>query len=246
MDPYLEHPALWPDVHNSLIAALRDELAQAVAPRYYVALEQRAYLLTPDDIVLVGRPDLSMVGAPPRRDASPAPRQAAVLEVEPPMTDELRENYLEIREVKTGRVITVLQLLSPTNKINPDGREQYLRKRGQILRSRTSLVEIDLLRAGEPMPVTGASLQSDYRILVSHEWRRPRAELLAFGVRDEILAFPLPLQLGDDEPTVDLNTALHDLYRRARFDLRLDYAQPAVPPLPAEDAAWAASLTGRR
>ena len=62
MDPYLEHPALWPDVHNSLIATLRDELAQAVAPRYYVALEQRAYLLTPDDIVLVGRPDISVVG----------------------------------------------------------------------------------------------------------------------------------------------------------------------------------------
>jgi hypothetical protein len=246
MDPYLEHPALWPDVHNSLLAALRDELAQVVAPHYYVALEQRAYLLTPDDIVLVGRPDISMVGAPLRREVSPAPHQAGVMEVELPMTDELRENFLEIREIKTGRAITVLELLSPTNKINLDGREQYLRKRGQILRSRTNLVEIDLLRAGGPMPMTGVSRQSDYRILVSREWRRPRADLLAFDVRGVIPTFALPLQMGDTEPSVDLNTALQDLYRRARFDLRLDYTLPAVPPLTPGDADWAASLMGRR
>jgi len=39
MDPYLEHPALWPDVHNSLIAAIRDALVPLVAPRYYVVIE---------------------------------------------------------------------------------------------------------------------------------------------------------------------------------------------------------------
>lgn len=26
MDPYLEHPSLWPDVHHSLIAAIRDAM----------------------------------------------------------------------------------------------------------------------------------------------------------------------------------------------------------------------------
>ena len=246
MDPYLEHPALWPDVHNSLIAALRDVLAEAVAPRYYVALEQRAYLLTPDDIVLVGRPDISVVGERLRRDAAVAPRQNGVLEVELPMADELREDYLEVREVKTGRVVTVLELLSPTNKVNLDGREQYLRKRGQILLSRTSLVEIDLLRLGEPMPLAGTPIHSDYRILVSREWRRPRAELYAFGVRDAVPSFALPLLRGDSEPSVDLNGVLHELYSRARFDLRLDYTEPAVPPLLPEDDQWAAELIGRR
>ena len=63
MDPWLEHPALWPDVHNRLIAAISDALTPLVAPRYYVALERRTYLLTPDDLVFVGRPDVSF-GAP--------------------------------------------------------------------------------------------------------------------------------------------------------------------------------------
>ncbi|MCB0159727.1 MAG: DUF4058 family protein, partial [Caldilineaceae bacterium] len=60
-DPYLEHPSLWPDVHNSLIAAIRDALSPMVAPKYYISLERRAHLLTPDDIVFIGRPDLAVV-----------------------------------------------------------------------------------------------------------------------------------------------------------------------------------------
>ena len=38
MDPYLEHPALWPDVHNRLIAAISDALTPLLAPRYYIGL----------------------------------------------------------------------------------------------------------------------------------------------------------------------------------------------------------------
>jgi hypothetical protein len=61
MDPYLEHPALWPDVHNALIARLRDELAPRLRPRYFVALEQRTYLNEPEGPVFAGRPDAVVV-----------------------------------------------------------------------------------------------------------------------------------------------------------------------------------------
>ena len=47
MDPYLEAPGLWPDVHNSLIASVRYELFPRLFPRYYVALEERTYALAP-------------------------------------------------------------------------------------------------------------------------------------------------------------------------------------------------------
>ena len=92
------------------------------------------------------------------------------------------------------------------------------------------------------MPVVGAQVQSDYRILVSRGIQRPRASLIAFSLRQPIPAFPLPLLPGDDEPEVALNRILHMLYRRARFDLRLDYAQPPIPPLAETDAAWAQAL----
>lgn len=87
-------------------------------------------------------------------------------------------------------------------------------------------MEIDLLRAGEPMPVIGPQVKSDYRLLVSRGSHRPRAALIAFTLRQPIPHFTLPLLPGDAEPEVSLNDILHDLYRRARFDLRLDYTQP--------------------
>jgi hypothetical protein len=60
MDPYLEHPALWPDVHNSLIAEMRRDLAPRVRPKYYVGIEERTYLSDGDELVLVGRADVAV------------------------------------------------------------------------------------------------------------------------------------------------------------------------------------------
>lgn len=243
MDPYLEHPSLWQDVHNRLIAAIADDLSEKVAPRYYVGLERRAYLVSPDDIVLVGRPDIALIPTgsfQPRRILPLA--DVAVLEVDVPMTDEIGENFLEIHEVKTGELITIIELLSPANKLMGQGRKEYEEKRAHIFRTRTNLVEIDLLRAGEPMPVIGKPVHSDYRVLVSRGSQRPRARLYAFNLRQPIPVFHIPLLPGDTEPEIDLGQVLHALYQRARFDLRLDYTVPPVPPLSEEDAQWATEL----
>lgn len=249
MDPYLEHPSLWPDVHNRLIAAIADALVGAVAPRYYVGLERRAYLLKPDslDIIFVGRPDVSIVAG----QSEPAPAGGvvavadapAVYDVDLPMADEVGENFLEIHEVQTGKLVTLIELLSPVNKLSPDGRAQYLEKRADVLRTRTNLVEIDLLRAGSPLPAIGTDAPSDYRILVAPGWRRPHARLYAFGVRQPIPEIAIPLMQGEEQPVLALNEVLHQLYTRARFDLRLDYSRPPVPPLNDDDSAWAKSLT---
>jgi hypothetical protein len=164
---------------------------------------------------------------------------------EVPMGEDMEEVFLEVREATTGKAVTVLELLSPVNKLVSRGREAYEEKRAQALRTRTSLVEVDLLRAGQPMPVVGSSIPSDYRILVSRGATRPRAQLYAWTVRETIPAFPLPLLPEDAEPMVELGTVLHALYDRAGYDLRLDYARAPVPPLGAEDAAWAQQLTAR-
>jgi hypothetical protein len=166
----------------------------------------------------------------------------AVLEVDVPMAEEVAEVFLEVRDVATGQCVTVVELTSPVNKLLGHGRQAFLDKRTEILRTRTSLVEVDLLRAGEPMPVVGPTVHSDYRILVSRGARRPRARLFAWSLRQPIPTFELPLLKGDPEPTVDLGAVLHALYARARFDLRLDYSQPPVSPLAEDDAMWARSL----
>jgi len=118
----------------------------------------------------------------------------------------------------------------------------YEDKRLDVLATRTHLVEIDLMRAGEPMPIMGNGSASDYRILVSRGDCRPDATLYAFGVRQSIPLFPLPLKPADQEPVVDLGRLLHDLYDQASYDLRLDYTGEPDPPFPAAEATWADQL----
>jgi hypothetical protein len=214
-----------------------------VAPKYFLRLEQRTHLLTIDDVAFVGRPDIVVLAGlePPAKRLLPL-AASGVVEVTVPMLDEVNESYLEVHEVATGEVITVLELLSPANKLYNQGRKDYERKRGLIFRTLTNLVEIDLLRAGEPMPVSGRSVKSNYRILVSRGHKRPRAELYPFNLRQPIPLFSLPLLPGDNEPEVDVGTILHAMYERARYDLSLDYSRPPVPPLDEEDVQWAQEL----
>ncbi|MFZ5916007.1 MAG: DUF4058 family protein [Chloroflexota bacterium] len=247
MDPYLERPDLWPDVHNRLIVSLADELAPRLRPRYYVAIEERTYLAGPEELLFSGRPDVAVVDEPRVAYETATAVGVAALEVVPvelPLPDYVRETYLQVRAVETDKVITVIEILSPSNKRPGEGRNLYEHKRLLLLGTLTHLVEIDLLRAGEPMTMTvrGDVPPGHYRILISHAEKRPTGDLLAFSVRRPIPAFRLPLQKGDEAPLVDLNQLLHALYDRAGYDLRVDYRAEADPPLEGEDAAWAGEL----
>lgn len=245
MDPYLERPDLWPDLHSRLIVRLADDLAPRLRPHYYVSVEERTYLATTGDAAFIGTPDVAAVRPNLHETAAAYPEDAAtptIVTVEVPLPEQIRETFLEVRAVADARVITLLELLSPTNKRAGEGRAHYLRKRLQVLGSLTHLVEIDLLRAGEPLPMHGGTYQGDYRILVSRAATRPRAELRPFSLRQPIPAFQLPLQPGDTEPLVELNPLLHDLYDRAGYDLRIDYRAAPDPPLAEANAAWADEL----
>lgn len=246
MDPYLEHHALWPDVHNSLITAIRDAIVPLVAPAYYVGVESRSYFMKPDGDVFVERPDFVIVSCltTPAMDLT-APiviEGVEIFEMELPVETKIDHYYLEIRSVQTHELVTLIELLSPVNKMSKTGRADYLEKRFEAMMSLTNYVEIDLLRAGEPMPVSPQTA-SDYRILVNRgRINRRKAQLYVFGVRAAIPAFALPLQPDDNEPIVELNQIVHELYGRARFDLRIDYTQPPLPPLSEVDVAWANEL----
>jgi len=162
-----------------------------------------------------------------------------------PMPEEVRERYLEIRDVTTHEVVTVIEILSPTNKLPGEGRAQYERKRMKVLASLTNLVEIDLIRAGQPFAVKASldvARSSDYRMIISRSQQRPRADLYLFSLRDPIPDIPIPLRPGETEPVLKLNQILHNLYDQGGYDLAIDYHQPPAPPLPDEDSRWAANL----
>ncbi len=246
MDPYLEQRGLWEQVHTRLIVAIADALVPQVRPKYRADIELRTYtevgfLRSRDDFV--GMPDVVVTEKTLRDDAATYSADPNILIADLPEVYEARERYLEIRYVESNDVVAVIELLSPTNKRPGQGRKEYLSKRAQVLGSRTHLVEIDLIRIGERMPMTirGGKLR-DYHILVSRARQRPRAEVYTFGLRQPAPSFPLPLLNGDPEPVVPLNQLLHDLYDRAGYDLAIDYRRPLDPPLSPEDAAWVESL----
>jgi hypothetical protein len=245
MNPYLETPELWTEVHHWLITGIAESLVNPLRPKYRVAIEKRIYQTVDESSLLIGIPDVMVAQVTPTASASNVVTvQPAVqpLAVSLPMPEEVRESYLEVRDVGSGAVITTLEVLSPKNKRSGDGRNAYESNRQRILASATHLVEIDLLRARTPLTILNSPLQTQYRILVSRSDRRPRADLYTFNVPDPIPPFPLPLKSGDAEPLVDLHAILEDIYDRAGFDLAVDYSQPASPPLPSEDAAWVHAL----
>lgn len=119
MDPYLEHRALWPDIHNRLITAIADFLSPQIAPAYYVKVEGRAYVVKPEGDLFLGRPDLAIaspIGILPTDSAQPKLYgDVAVLEVGLPIGDEIDHYYLEIRSVQTHDLVTAIEVLSPVN-----------------------------------------------------------------------------------------------------------------------------------
>jgi len=246
MDAYLEGRNVWPDVHSALIVAIRDALAPQVAPAYYVAIEERTYIIEEDMEEFVGRPDAAIIAVPSDSvfcgGSGVGTAYASIAQtVNLPFVEKVREGYLEIHDARTHAVITVIEVLSPSNKAPGAGRDEYESKRHQVLATLTNLVEIDLLRAGEPMEMQPQS-KSDYRILVRAGWERPRARLYAFSVQQPIPDFSVPLCYGEKEAVLAPGKLLSEIYDRARYDIRLNYRQPPVPPLSLEDTAWADKL----
>ena len=247
MDPYLENSELWPAVHNRLIVAIADELVEHLSEKYRVEIEKRTYF-GDEDGVLVGIPDVAVAT---RKTAQVADTGAILaLPVEPeqvtvPMTAEVNERYLEIREVATGRVVTVIELLSPKNKRSGEGRIAYERKRNQILSSTTNLVEIDLLRGGRPFPMVSKNL-NDYRILVCPGDRRPMGNLFAFSVQQSIPSVSIPLLPGEPDILLNLQPLLDQVYRKGRYHLAIDYGQSPSPKFTQTNQQWALKLIEER
>ncbi len=247
MNPYLERPDFWPEVHNRLIVAIADDLVPRLVPKYRVAIEKRIYEIKGEQSLLVGIPDVSIQRNPTPRNSSTsnlavATRTTAPLKIRLAMSEEVREGYLEVIDMATKEVVTVIEVLSPANKHPEKGREMYEEKRDKIFGSRTNFVEIDLLRGWEPLPVLDNDIAAHYRILVSRADCRPVADLYLFNLPDAIPAFALPLRGGDVEPIVDLQALLNTVYDRAAYDITLDYTAQLVAALSESDAAWADSL----
>jgi hypothetical protein len=241
MNPWIEQDGLWPDFHVSLVPMLRRQLTRQVTPKYFVQLEEHVYIheLPPIHGRSI-RPDLAVV-RPPGGSAPGA--LVGVAEIEAPfhpwLPDEEVERvpFLEIRDRQSRDLVTVVELLSPSNKRRGEDRGKYLDKRRGVLKSAAHLVEIDLLRGHDPMPLEGQP-DCTYSVLVSRAERRPIVDFWPIALRDRLPVVPIPLRPPDLDAQLDLQEALNQVYDDAGY-AHFIYSRLPDPPLGAEDAQWA-------
>jgi hypothetical protein len=249
MDPFIETCGLWEGFHPKLIAEIDRALSALVPDKYSVRLGERSY------IALFGKegkdfnPFLPDVGVTaPTKELSAKPSSSAVAEtaeteavsMEAFVAMEFRETFIEIHEHDPEkRLVTCIEVLSPSNKRRGcKGRKLYLRKRQALLLGAANLVELDLLREGQRMPMLTPWPNSPYVILVSREQRAPHCTVWPAYFQRPLPPIPIPLASPDADVQLDLQPLVATVYARSRYERDLDYSRPLQPPLTAEESAW--------
>lgn len=243
MDPYLETPDLWPDVHAGFIKKIQEFLNPRLRPKYVARVEVRIFVEAGVDDRSHRVPDVRLETARKRKLDVKANPPGGLMIAEPIicppiLDDEIEETYLTIKHRESGALVAVLEVVSPTNKIpGSDGRKSFMSKRREVLNSDVHWVEIDLLRAG--IRSNGPFVAGDYRILVSRSNDRTRTWCWPVWLRDKLPTIGIPLRGTDPDVPLDLSAVLDEVYDGGAYDLSIEYAQPPDPPLQPADARWA-------
>jgi hypothetical protein len=246
MDPYLESPAHFPDLHSRLVNSMSEVVGANLPDHYHAQLCEQVLLIEPDEVLNkeVG-PDVT-VTKDRGPGGTPVAPSANVGVLEPTTIpnivrlDPHTEIYIEIRHLKSKELVAVVELLSPTNK-SGSGRVQYIEKRESILRQRVHLIELDLLRGGKRLQLAKPLPPANYYGFVSRGNRWPNCDVYDWTVRDALPILPIPLHAPDADARLNLAEAFGLAYQRGRYDRQIKYHEP--PPPPAFDTAAAEWVT---
>ena len=263
MDPYLEAPDIWPDFHDRIAATISSMLNAQLPDRYYARLEKRVELgivmqsnvrkrIIPDISVMrrqIREAPVAYATAPvavmayPRQEATPA------VDLRIP-SDPILHRFVEIRDSRRNhKLVTLIEIISPSNKLPGPDRRTYESKQMEILSSDANLIEIDLLRGGQrllPYPELEAAvydLAPDYLVLVNRSALREGYwmdfSLYPVALRDPLPCILVPLAGDDPDVLLDLQLAFNRAYADGPYTRMVDYTVDPDPPLRTEDANWA-------
>jgi hypothetical protein len=216
-------------------------LNRQLLPRYNALTTRRYVMDTPEESeILIGGiyPDVAVV-----KQGQPQEDSGAVSTIAPPlrMATLIRTHVphitVEIRDVANRQVITVIEVLSPTNK-RGDGYMEYIDQRERILRSPTHLMEIDLLRKGNRVPMRGTLPSVPYFVFICRLERRLATDIRPITLDQPLPEVPVPLLPGDADAKLDLQQALTNVYDENGLSYMIDYSQPPEVPIAPEQAAW--------
>jgi Protein of unknown function (DUF4058) len=241
MDPYLEG-SLWTTVHTTLAVEIVRRLNPQLLPRY-VALSSRRFVMeSPEDLeisVETTYPDVAVVQSAPTQEEHAdietfeAPLRMATLTRTP-----VPHITVEIRDIGNRRVVTVIEILSPTNK-RGEGYDEYTEKRDRTLRGSAHLIELDLLRRGRRVPMQRKLPRFPYFAFLCRHEDRFIANVWPISLDKPLPSIPVPLLPGDVDAKLDLQQALTNVYDECGLRFMIDYSKPPEVPLSPEQAAWA-------
>lgn len=251
MDPYLENPSRWPGLHTHLVVQLQAQLNALIAPRYIAMIEERVYVSDPLD---AGRhalvPDLHL--RPHLGSSTAQVADDTMLAVVEPIEveladDEIHDTYISILTADQQRVVAVLEVLSPTNKVHHSrGQELFLRKRQEVFHSTAHWIELDLLRDGERSAPAEVQSQGDYFVYVaSHTPQRRRHRVWPIKLPQHLPRFAVPL-LDEQAVSLDLQESISAVYERGAYERIVDYRHEPMPPLPPAYQAWSQTLLAEK
>ena len=227
-----------------------ESLAAQVRPNFFVKLEERVFVHEPsakDRGKFLGKPAITLFDAGPTGEmpvavADPAINKIQSILVSIPNIEIERHAMIEIRDRKDRKLVTMIEVLSPSDKRYGPDREQYIVKRSALMYSTTSIVEIDLLKGSPRLPFLDLP-ECDYCVTLFRKPNASKAEAWPIGLRDELPVIPIPLNGDFPDASLDLKTFLNRVYDAAGYEDYL-YASPSEPPLSQSDASWAASILG--
>ena len=162
--------------------------------------------------------------------------------------EEHSEDYIEIRQRSDGRLVTLVELVSPANKVTPEGRVAYLDKRREGRAHGASVVEIDLVLQGKPLlDYSRESLPDwDYVVTVTRDSQPDRHEIYTSTLQKRLPRFRLPLASDERDTVFDLHTAFTRCYDQGGFAERIDYRNDPRTPLEEDDRVWLRELLAPR
>ncbi len=154
--------------------------------------------------------------------------------------EEHSEEFIEVRQRSDNRLVTLVDVVSPTNKVKTEGRVAYLERRRDARMQNASIVEIDLVMQGEPMlDYSRDGLPDwDYAITVTRCAQPERYEIYTSTLQKRLPRFKLPLAADDRDTVVDLQAAFARCYDQSGLGSQIDYQKTPVCIKEEEDRRW--------
>ncbi|HYV38674.1 MAG TPA: DUF4058 family protein [Gemmataceae bacterium] len=150
------------------------------------------------------------------------------------------EEFIEIRQRSDSRLITLVDIVSPTNKTTLSGRQAYLDKRREAKTTNANLVEIDLVMQGQAMlDYSRDGLPDwDHAVTVTRATQPERYEIYTATLRKKLPKFRLPLAGDDRDTVVDLQSTFNRCFDQGNFAAQIDYLRDPQTKITDEDRRW--------